>query len=304
MPRPLAIIVVNYQSSRLLELNLVATAESVDPAVVVVVDNYSSPEERRRTRELAATHEWDVVEAAENMGFGGGMNLGVHRALERGAEDFLLLNPDATITADSAALLQATVESSRSAVAAPVILDGSGRIWFEGADLYLADGLTRGVARRALRPDAERWDWLSGACLLVPDEAWRRSGGFDEDYFLYWEDVDFSRRLVESGCELLVVRDAVAVHDEGGTQRAGDPERAKSPTYYYFNIRNRMLFAVKHLDDAGVRRWRAGVLRSAREILLRGGRRQFLRPLRPLRAAYRGVRDARRLTRSSERGRT
>lgn len=302
MPARLAIVVVNYASSALLRENLVGTCDDVRPDIVVVVDNLSTTGERAALRPLAASSGWELVEAPGNLGFGGGMNLGVERALELGAEDLLLLNPDATITGESVHALQALIAESRTTVVAPRIVDGAGAVWFDGADLYLSDGRTMGAGKRDRRLGEERWDWLSGACLLIPAEIWRRTGGFDDEYFLYWEDVDFSRRVVAAGGSLLVAHEATAVHDEGGTQGRDPSDRSKSTGYYYFNIRNRLLFAAKHLDDEGVRRWRRGAWRSAKEVLLRGGRRQFLRPWVPLGAAYRGVRDGLRLS-SGERRR-
>lgn len=296
MPAALAIVVVNYASAELLRENLTRTVADVRPHVVVVVDNPSSAEERELIRSLAASSGWDLVEAESNLGFGGGMNLGVDRALSLGAEDLLLLNPDATISGDSVRTLQQHAEGARLTALAPRVLDGAGAVWFEGADLYLSDGRTMGVRKRDARPGEERWEWLSGACLLVPDELWRSTGGFDDEYFLYWEDVDFSRRVIAAGGALRVIADATAIHDEGGTQGRAPSDHAKSAGYYYYNIRNRLLFAAKHLDEEGVRRWRRGVWASAREVLLRGGRRQFLKPWQPIRAAVRGVRDGMRLS--------
>src|SRR5690606_40890410 len=59
--------------------------------------------------------------------------------------------------------------------------------------------------------------------LMVNDSAWEETGGFDEDYFLYWEDVDFALRVDDAGGALRLVESATAVHDEGGTQGGGDP---------------------------------------------------------------------------------
>lgn len=299
---PVAFVVVNYASTEFLRTNLAASVASCRPDHVVVVDNRSTEAERDRVRVLAREHGWQLVEAKENLGFGGGMNRGVERARSLGARDFLLLNPDATIDGDALDLLR-DAATSRTTVLAPRIVDSAGSTWFAGADVYLSDGTTMGFARRDRRPGEARWEWLTGACLLVPDEAWDLVGGFDEEYFLYWEDVDLSRRVVMAGGALRVVSEAVAVHDEGGTHRGDAPQRAKSQTYYYYTIRNRLMFAAKHLDDEGVRRWRRGAFASAWEVLLRGGRRQFLRPWSPLRAAYRGVRDGRRLVRERLRGR-
>lgn len=297
----LAVVVVNYASAGLLESNLVmvereARAVASDVSIVVV-DNWAGAESRRAAQDVAAAQDWVLIEPDANVGFGGGVNLGVTRALADGATDVLVINPDAHIDRESLRNLAAATSSSRTTLAAPVIEDSDGRTWFAGIDLLLDDGTMR--ARRKRTDDARPFEpWLSGACLWITREVWELAGGFDHDYFLYWEDVDFSRRVVAAGGALALVDDATAVHDEGGTQRA-EPElsRAKSEGYYYYNIRNRMLFAVRHLDDAAVRRWRRSIPRTAREVILRGGRRQLLHSVVPIRAYLRGVREARRIAR-------
>lgn len=292
----LAVVVVNYGSSALVDSNLGATADDAAPAHVVVVDNYSTPQERAQITELCARRGWELVAPADNTGFGMGMNAGAMRAFELGATELLLLNPDARIDAASIDVLRAAVAGPGHTMASPIVRSPDGRVWFGGLDLYLADGTIRGTKHRADFPAAERIEWLSGACLWITRDVWDLVGGFDDDYFLYWEDVDLSARLLAAGGEVVVVADAVAWHDEGGTHRgAGQRAEAKSETYYYFNIRNRMLFAARHLDDDGIRAWSRTSLRAAKAILLRGGRRQFLRPVPPLRAAYRGLRDGRRI---------
>lgn len=298
--RPFAVVVVSYGSSALLERNLTRTQDAVAADEIVVVDNFSSDDERLRMRELAAARRWTLVESAVNSGFGGGANVGIAAALALGAGDVLLLNPDASIDGTAVAELRRASGEDGMAVVSPVVRDPQGRVWFGGADLYLDDGRTRGAAKRDLHPGAERWEWLSGACLWIPQEVWNAVGGFDEEYFLYWEDVDFSRRVIAAGGRLAVAERAAAIHDEGGTHRdAGQTGRAKSSVYYYYNIRNRMLFASKHLDEEGLRRWRRSIPSSAWEILLRGGRRQFAHPAVPLKAAWSGMRDARRIARSA-----
>lgn len=300
----LAVIVVNYGSEELLQRNLVAVERAAravhDDLMVVVVDNWAGEDSRRDAASLARTHGWHLVAPSENLGFGGGVNRGMEYALANGASDALVINPDAHIDQESLDLLAATTAADRSALAAPVTIDSQGRVWFAGVDLILEDGTMRSHRRRT--PDDPRpgQAWLSGACLWITDEVWRISGGFDDDYFLYWEDVDFSRRVISGGGSLVLVEGATAVHDEGGTQGGTAASRAKSETYYYYNIRNRMLYAVRHLDEAAVRRWRRTIPRTAREVILRGGRRQLLQSAAPIRAYLRGVREARRIARSHD----
>lgn len=290
----LAVVVVNYASSELLRHNLTAVHAELPDALMVVVDNFSSQTEQQRVRELSAERGWESVLLDTNTGFGGGVNAGATRAFELGATQLLLLNPDATIDAASVDRLRAVVDAEPLVVAAPVIRRPDGHIWFQGVEVDLRDGsMHRYQPGRPSEPD--RVLWLTGACMLVPREVWDAVGGFDgERYFLYWEDVDFSQRVRDAGGTLRVVPEAEAIHDEGGTQQAGRPE-AKSAVYYYYNIRNRLLFASLHLSPQQQREWQRTAWQSAKDVLLRGGRRQFLHPVAPVRAAYRGVRDGRRL---------
>src|SRR4051812_18259879 len=93
----LAVIVVGYGSSRLLEQNLAPLSRRLDGARTVVVDNRTTDEERQTMRRLSAAEGWELVEPDGNLGFGLGMNAGAERALAEGATHLLLLNPDATI---------------------------------------------------------------------------------------------------------------------------------------------------------------------------------------------------------------
>ncbi|PCE16306.1 hypothetical protein AUC47_00165 [Microbacterium sp. SZ1] len=299
----LAIVVVNYGSSDLLERNLVPVSDALPSAAVFVVDNRSSDAEAARVSRLAARQGWTALLQQDNTGFGVGVNRGVEAARSNGRTRFLLINPDATIDASSTQRLLDAVDGAAPVVAAPVIEDGAGRTWSAGHVLDLRDGSTHGRAWARRNPDAPVRRWLTGAVLMINDAAWSAVGGFDEDYFLYWEDVDFSMRVEDAGGALVLVEDARAVHDEGGTQGIGDPDvHAKSPVYYYYNVRNRMLLALKLLDPEVVTRWDTASVPAAREVLLRGGRRQLLRPWRPLRAVWRGWRDGRRIARRSLRG--
>jgi GT2 family glycosyltransferase len=301
----LAVVVVNFGSSSLLRRNLAPLARSLIDATIVVVDNFSTAEERAAVRALGAAEGWTVDLAEGNRGFGAGMNRGVEVAGRLGARFFLLLNPDAVLAAADVDALLRRVRRRPDALVAPRIVRPDGSLWSEGDDLYLDDGRIRAVRRRGDHPEAPVRPWLSGACLLLSEELWRRVGGFDERYFLYWEDVDLSWRVVAAGGELEICDDASATHDEGGTQgtRRRFAEGSKSNTYYYYNVRNRLLFGAIHLTDDELRRWLRVTRRVSREILLQGGRRQFLvHPLGPLSAMRRGMRDGRRVAAGRLRG--
>jgi GT2 family glycosyltransferase len=219
---------------------------------------------------LTGAQGWSLVELPRNVGFGAGVNAGVARARDLGDERVLVLNPDATIDADSAAALVAASRADAAALVGPRIVTGEGRTWFAGAVLDPGRGTTRRARPEELGTDRT---WQTGACFVATVAAWESVGGFDDDYFMYWEDVDLSWRWHEAGGPVVLVEQAVAVHDVGGTQGG----TGKSPLYVYFNCRNRLLFARKRLGSRNGRQWWRGSAAYAWNVATRGSRRMLAR---------------------------
>ncbi|SFC27508.1 Glycosyltransferase, GT2 family [Nocardioides terrae] len=293
----LAIVVVNFGPPDLLRHNLVDVGRDLDPAQVVVVDNHSTDDVRRTVQSQCEEEGWAGVFPAVNTGYGTGNNLGARAAIAQGARFLLFLNPDARIDRRSVEMLLDTTRRDNSALVAPVIISPAGITTSTGNILNLDTGDMQSAARPERQTPSAVVHWVTGACFLVSVALWERVGGFDDDYFLYWEDVDLCARVDAAGGRIVVIAEATAVH-QGGATHTTVGARAKSATYYYYNIRNRQIFAAKWLSTERQRKWRRSTVQSALRILLRGGRRQFLHPISPLTAAWRGVFDGRRLART------
>ena len=273
---PLAVVVVSFGSAELLRRNL-AAAELPGPDVrVVVVDNFSTPANREAVEQLGAAQGWHVVGMPDNRGFGAACNAGVAAARQLGARTFLFLNPDAVITREVVAELRAHSLREPLALISPTLVDSDGRVVFRMARTDLRDGRVRSRPAAAGSGPVDPGDWLCGACVVVHDDLLTRIGGFDEGYFLYWEDVDLGYRAIAAGGTVILREDLVAVHDEGGTHADGRPEGAKSALYYRYNCRNRLAFATRYLGRRQLLRWLLVTPAVSWEILLRGGRRQLL----------------------------
>ncbi|RFU22793.1 glycosyltransferase family 2 protein [Geodermatophilus marinus] len=284
---PIGVVVVSYGSADLLRRTLGRSGLGGDDVCVVVVDNYSTAANRRAVAELGQAHGWTVVCLPDNRGFGAATNVGIARARELGCETFCCLNPDASVTPEVVEQLRVASLADATSVLAPRIVDSTGRTVFAGSTLGLADGRT-GAPHSPTRSRGPVENWLTGACLVLSAGMVDSTGGFAEDYFLYWEDVDLCHRVLAAGGSLVIRTDLVAVHDEGGTQgeRRG---RAKSDLYYRYNTRNRLLFAARNLSRPQLLGWLLRTPAVSWEILLRGGRRQLLHSPRPLLAAVRGT---------------
>lgn len=284
------IVIVNYGSHSLIERNFSGLDTKSSTVKIVVVDNFSSATERQNIRNLCGQQHWTLVESDNNLGFGGGVNLGVEHAKNFMPETVVLINPDATIGAKALSSMCDLVRAEGMTLVCPRIEDTAGKVFFAGALLDMETGQTLGASSARRRPEGEYRQWFTGACLAFSQNLWDRIGGFDDDYFLYWEDVDFSFRAEQIGAQLHFASDIRVIHDEGGTQQA-ESTRAKSELYYYYNIRNRMLFARKWLSASKRRGWFFRSIPAAWEVIMRGGRRQLLHSLAPWRALTRGLLD-------------
>ncbi len=179
----------------------------------------------------------------ENLGFGAGVNRAVRRADVKDGDRLLLLNPDAQVDATCLARLQVAL-SEAPGVVAPRMRYPDGHFGIAGgprptlmketlAHWRVDDLVPRRLAVPLMRlfvnsgsvsysatlepGDPVRVDWVSGFCMLVDYEAFREIGGFDECYFLYFEDVDLCLRLRGRGYNVTLVRSAVATHWESAT---------------------------------------------------------------------------------------
>lgn len=227
----IAVLVVAYRSSAEMEpfaQSLVAsTAETNHTSDLYVLDNSGDPGEIEILSSMKGVHRF--VASDVNLGYGGGMN--VLAAHLDGAYDWLLVcNPDVRFRINSIGnLVDATARHPEaglfgplvfsedgtqypSARAFPSIRTGVGHALF--ANVWPKNPWTRRYHRGGAT-DAQtekNVDWLSGACLLVRPEAFEQAGGFDDGFFMYFEDVDLAFRLRKLGWSAVFVPGAVIVH--------------------------------------------------------------------------------------------
>ena len=283
MSVPPAVVVVNYGSHQLIDRNLDPDLVRALGAPVVVVDNFSSDDEREQCRAMCSRRGFELVAAPGNSGFGAGSNAGFERAFELGCQAAITLNPDAVLTADAYRQIAKALAADPLCLVSPHIVAPDGRNFFRGSVMDLDTGFLH--SGWAPDDDKNHANWISGACLGMSRQAFTALGGFSEEYFLYWEDVDLSWRAGRLGLRLRVL-DASIVHDAGGTQESGSS--GLSLVYYRQNCRNRLVFAARNLSRGRRLRWLLATPRQSLQILLRGGRRQFLTEPRVLLAGLSG----------------
>ncbi len=231
-------VVVTHRTPEL----AVRCAESLRDAAIV--DDVVIVDTAGRARKTEEAWGFKVLTTADNRGFGAALNQG---ATEVDGEYLLLTNADVYFEIGAVDRLVAGLrEHPQWAVAAPTLRDPAGMVQessfrFPGLaqsliDLVPAPALLRRSRFNGRYPAG--WattrdfeiDHPLGACLLVRREAFAEVGGFDEDFLLYSEEIDFCRRLAKAGWKSGHVAAAAAVH-VGGASTGQDRNRMLEQLY-------------------------------------------------------------------------
>jgi GT2 family glycosyltransferase len=216
---------------------------------VIVVDNGSvdgSPAQIRN-----AYPNVELIENGSNLGFAGGNNVGVRRALDKGADYLLLLNNDTEVAADLLRKLVDVGESDpRIGAVGPKIyyFDPANVIWSGGGAV---DG--RGQPRHLRENEVDTEldeplddvDYVTGCAFMVKRAVVERVGVLDERFFIYFEETEWCSRIKRAGFRIVYVPQARMWHKISMVQRT------TSRRYLYLMTRNRLLYL--RLSGAGVR---------------------------------------------------
>lgn len=235
MPRVTA-VVLNYCNEEDTSACLASVAAQDYGALdVLLVDNHSPDGSGER---LHVRHpDIAYLRTDSNLGYAGGNNRGIERALEGGTEFVLILNNDTVLETQCVSeLVRAAQGAGDVGAVGPKILrfDDRSRTWFAGGffDVTRAIGRHVGENERDAEPntrDVQEAGFLTGCCLLIPAAVLRAEGYFREDFFAYVEDVEFCLRMTRSGRRLLYAPGARLLH------RVPPPGTFPSP----FQIRHR-----------------------------------------------------------------
>jgi N-acetylglucosaminyl-diphospho-decaprenol L-rhamnosyltransferase len=252
-------IVVSYNSAADLPMSL-GSLERLPVSRTIVVDNSSTD----ASLQIASRYTSEVL-SMPNVGFGKAINAAVAYAPD--ADAYLLLNPDCALTPEGyAPLCQALETDPGLGVVAPLMRYPDGRLgissgpeasvakeWLAALRVdhlvprRLKSALLRSRLLRRRIPMLAYLDtgpsdpirevaWVSGFCMLIRATAWRSVGGFDPDFFLYFEDVDLCKRLRRHNWTVASVGTSIADHREStSTSAVGKNPLYRSGMVVYFN---------------------------------------------------------------------
>lgn len=258
----LSVIIVNYNGEKYLKDCFDSLYQKLEGIVfeIIVVDNDS----RDASCEFIKTHYPDIrlLETGDNLGFGRGNNYGVKHA--QGAH-ILLLNND-TILKDSLLPVLNFVKNDPTVGAVGItMLDGNQKYLpaagnFPNARnmLQFKNLLAKGTefSTGIFSKTAYEVDWLVGSFLLMPKVVYEQINGFDEDYFLYVEDVDFCKRIADAGFRCVFLPQYSYIHFVGFNPKK-NPMLVKGYKIYiqkHFSGLNKAIVSLSLMVNSAVKR--------------------------------------------------
>jgi GT2 family glycosyltransferase len=238
-----AIVVVTYNSAGDLDACFGSLARArLGAAQVFAVDNASSDGTPALIRQR---HPWvTLIETGANLGYAGGNDVGIRRALDAGAEWVYLLNPDTDVDPEflAEALAVAETDPRAAAVQSLLLLNPERDLVNTAGNAvhFLGFGYCGSYrARRADVPDEPvEITYASGAAVLLRADALREVGAFDETLFLYHEDLDLGLRLRLAGWRARLAPRSVVWHHY---------EFSRNAAKYFWMERNRYVVLAKTL---------------------------------------------------------
>lgn len=234
----LSIIIVAYRSRHHLERLLPSLyAQTFTNFEIIVVDN--DPQDGSALWLKRTYPEVRVITQEQNGGYAGGNNLGLKHALGRWV---LILNPDTELPAGTLETLLCTARAQPNALINPKIFLADGTLYACGNEMHYT-GITTCLGL-GQPPAAYRGLFalplLSGTAFIASKAVLEELGGFDDDYFMYYEDTDLSLRARLKGYELICDAEAVLTHHCA--------LGISSPEKFYFLERNRLQTLVKTFE--------------------------------------------------------
>lgn len=259
--KSLSIIIVNWNTKTALKNCLVSIEKVVQKSYfiseVIVIDNHSIDESLYLVRQMTFSFHLFIIKNKANKGFAKACNQGA--AIGKG-DYFLFLNPDTIVKADTfeKSIYYMNKINNQLGALGVQLLDETGEIQRTCSRLpkkryYLAKCLGINFIFKKLNSFMLEWDHkksrkveeVMGAYFLVPQKVFYQLKGFDERFFVYYEEVDFCARLKKAGYYVYYLATAQIFHKGGG---ASSQVKAKR---LFYEMRSRYQYEKKYSGILG-----------------------------------------------------
>jgi GT2 family glycosyltransferase len=190
-----AACIVYYQDQESLNNLLTSLSnQTLLPASVFIADNNST----QPINLITLPFPVNIIRLNENKGFAGGANTAVKEAIENGIKNLMLLSQDVILEKDSAEKLISQLNNSGGIVYPTMIDRNTNQVFSKGGKVSKFWGTVKlSTTDNLIDPD-----WADGSCLVFSSDTYRSVNGLSEQYFMYFEDVDFCIRAKQKGFKL------------------------------------------------------------------------------------------------------
>lgn len=232
------VVILNFNGASSLPACLASVFQSDYPNFeVVIVDNDSKDGSFEKARtQYSRAH---FIKNSSNVGFAKGNNVGIRYALEKFADFVFVLNNDTEIEKNVLSdLIQTFDQNSAAGIISPLILtEDKKNIWFAGGKIDWLKMRTEHIqTRKSTSPYSS--EYISGCAMMIKKEVFKKVGLFDERFFLYYEDADFSIRTKKGNFKLLIEPSVQIMHQEQST--------SNNPLKVYWLVLSGLIFFKTH----------------------------------------------------------
>ncbi len=237
MDPKVTVVIVNYNAGNELLSCVRSIFESDIITSIVIVDNGSNDGSLEKCRE--AYQKLAYIKNSHNLGFAAGANIGARYALERHAKCIIFVNPDAVLEKKCIRKLLEAVSDKSIGIAGPLTYrQQDKKIWFSGGEISYWRQRATHVTQMPSQKTPQDAVFITGCVMAVSAEVFLHVGLLDENFFLYYEDVDFSLRTQQKKLRTVVVPEAIAWHQEVSEHN--------KPQKTYFLVLSGLYFFKKH----------------------------------------------------------
>lgn len=219
-PKKLSIIIVAYKSKKYLEACVASLYEkliNIPSWEIIIVNNDESEDIYNLALDFSKIK---LIDHKKNIGFGAGANLGVREA---NGEILLFLNPDAEVLTKNACQIldKFSVDDKIGIIGGKILNDEEkNQKWSAGREISFYDLVRNnlGISRSGKIWKSSRivnCDWVAGTTMFVRKKMFEDLGGFDDNFFMYFEDMDLCKRIREAGKEVIYFSDFIVRHKNG-----------------------------------------------------------------------------------------
>ncbi|MFN8575916.1 MAG: glycosyltransferase family 2 protein [Candidatus Sericytochromatia bacterium] len=263
-----SLIIVNWNGAKLIDKCLESIEKTCNISMfeVIILDNDSKEDDIILIEGFTNKYNrlnLNIIKNGENLGFGKACNIGAKSAK---GKYLVFVNPDTILIEDSIKILIDDLKNENNvALVAPKIID-------EQLNTSLSPSVFPNILNRIIGgeslirfarilkfkkigfiyinlDEASYPDWIVGAFFILPKKIFSDIGGFDENIFMYWDEIDLCKKIITSGYKVKYNPSTKVIHIGGGTSKAVPQltiERQMQSEFYFFKKWNSLEYSIKY----------------------------------------------------------